>query len=159
MNEQSIENNPTKIPNPSIKRKHVARIIAVQFVYARLLNQHVTIDELLNWYAELPVELAVIVSKFDKKLLESLLFGASEMQGAITDKLLELLAERWQTKRMPYVMRAILICATYEIIYMPKLANGIIIDEYVGVADAFLDDKDIGFVNGVLQELIKKLRP
>lgn len=158
MNEQTSENITGKIPNPSIKRKHVARIIVVQFVYARLLNQHLSNEDLLHWYDELPPELAVIGSKFDRKLLLSLLYGATEMQGAIVEKLDELLLERWKSKRMPYVMRAIFICAAYEIIYTPKLANGIIIDEYVGVADAFLDDKDIGFVNGVLQELIKKLR-
>jgi N utilization substance protein B len=159
MNEQKSENVTGKIPNPSIKRKHVARIVAVQFAYARLLNQYVSVDNLLNWYDELPPELAVINSKFDRKLLMSLLYGVGEMQGAITDKLQELLSDRWIAKRMPYVMRAIFICAAYEIIYTPKLANGIIIDEYVGVADAFLDDKDVGFVNGVLQELIKNLRP
>jgi transcription antitermination protein NusB len=85
-------------------------------------------------------------------------FGVTEMHGALTEKCSELLGDRWNGKRMPLLMRAMLLCALYEVIYTPNLATNIILDSYVGVADAFLDDKDIGFVNGVLQEMVKVLR-
>jgi transcription antitermination factor NusB len=145
-------------PNPSIKRKHIARLMAVQTIYACMIDKTLNAQDLLNWQAELPEKEAIIVSKPDAKLLNAIVFGAGEMYGSIVERLSELLGDRWNSKRMPMVMRAILICAMYEIIYTPKLAKLIIIDEYVGAADAFLDDKDVSFVNGVLQEITMILR-
>ncbi len=165
MNEDIVNNPPanppvakTIKPNPSIKRRHIARLMAVQTIYACMIDKSSNVQDMLNWQADLPPKEAIIVSKPDVKLLHSLVFGATEMYGAIVGRLQELLGDRWYSKRMPTVMRAIFICAVYEIIYTPSLASGIIIDEYVGVADAFLDDKDVGFVNGVLQEIVGVLR-
>jgi N utilization substance protein B len=144
--------------NPSIKRKHIARLIAVQTIYACMIDAEVTARDMLDWQLALPKEQAIIVSAPDKKLLEALVYGVTEMHGALTEKCAELLGERWTAKRMPSIMRAILLCGLYEVIYTPTLATNIILDSYVGVADAFLDDKDVGFVNGVLQEMVKVLR-
>jgi transcription antitermination factor NusB len=160
MNE-TTQNNPeikTIKPNPSIKRKHIARLMAVQTIYACMIDKTLSAQKMLDWQADLPENEAIIVSKPDVKLLHSLVFGATEMYGAIIGHLQDILGDRWYSKRMPTVMRAIFICAVYEIIYTPSLARGIIIDEYVGTADAFLDDKDVGFVNGVLEELMGALR-
>jgi transcription antitermination protein NusB len=82
-----------------------------------------------------------------------------EARAGLEEKLEILLGMRWTGKRMPMLMRAILLCAVYELIYTPTLRASIIINQYVGVADAFLDDSDIGFVGGVLQEMTKALRP
>ena len=154
-----VASEPKSIkPNPSIKRKHIARLMAVQTIYACMIDKSLSVQGMLDWQADLPTNEAIIVSKPDVKLLHSLVFGATEMYGSIVGRLQEQLGDRWYSKRMPTVMRAIFICAVYEVIYTPKLASGIIIDEYIGAADAFLDDKDVGFVNGVLQELVNALR-
>jgi N utilization substance protein B len=148
--------------NPSLQRKHAARIAAVQCLYARMIDASCSAQTLVAWHME-QVE-AEDAEGFtpvmpDKKLLQGIVVGASEARVALEEKLAALLGERWTSKRMPLLMRALLQAALYELIYTPTLKTRIILDQYVGVADAFLDESDVGFVNGVLQEISQAIRP
>lgn len=151
-----------KAENPSLLRKHAARIVAVQCIYSHMMDPAMSLANMLKWQAEQIQSQdneTTLSYAPDKKLLHGIVMGVNEAMTALETKLLELLTERWSAKRMPVVMRAILLCALYELIYTPTLRTSIIIDQYVGVSDAFLDDSDIGFVNGVLFEITTQLRP
>ena len=149
-------------PNPSLQRKHAARIVAVQTIYSQIMDPAISLRHMLEWQQE---QIAAKDSETtlsyapDKKLLQTIVRGVEEAFPSLESKLLDLLGDRWSAKRMPMVMRAILMAALYELMYTPSLRTSIIIDQYVGVADAFLDESDIGFVNGVLQEITTALRP
>ncbi len=152
----------TDHPNPSLQRKHAARIAAVQFMYSRIIDPSVPLKHLLAWQQEqmeAKDKETTLPYPPDKKLLQGLITGCEEFRAALENKMQEILTDRWSGKRMPAVMRAIFLTASYELIYTPALRTSIIIDQYVGVADAFLDESDIGFVNGVLQEISAQLRP
>ncbi len=143
----------------SLQRLHSARLASVQCVYARLAYPSISHDDLFNWVMELKGEERLLKPAPNKKLFRSIFYGAEENRTAIEADLERILASRWFSHRMPAVMRAIFYCATYEFLYTPKLNTNIIIDQYVGVSDAFLDDSDTGFVNGALQEIARDIRP
>jgi transcription antitermination protein NusB len=148
--------------NPSLQRKHAARIAAVQCLYARMIDVSCSPQTLVTWHMEqAQADDAEGFSSVmpDKKLLQGIVFGISEARTALEEKLSALLGERWISKRMPLLMKALLQAALYELIYTPSLKTRIILDQYVGVADAFLDESDVGFVNGVLQEISQAVRP
>ncbi|TAE83529.1 MAG: hypothetical protein EAZ74_00690 [Alphaproteobacteria bacterium] len=150
---------PQQPYNSSLVKKHMSRIAAVQCIYASLMDATTPLPTLIALQLEQKGEDAWLPKTPDKKLLQGIVLGTSEMHKALNARLSESLGERWTGTRMPLVMRALLLCALYEALYTPALRPIIIIDQYVGVADVFLDDPDIGFVHGVLHELMHSLRP
>lgn len=146
-------------PNSSLERKHAARLAAVQCIYSRMIDTKTPKQSLLDWQLEQAGEERFLPKTPDKKLMQAIFLGSEEMRDALNEHAERILGERWSGARMPRVMRAIFLGALYELIYTPKLKKQIILKEYVTVADAFLDAKDVGFVNGALQELVNDLRP
>jgi len=78
----------------------------------------------------------------------------SEIDGLIGGKL----AEGWTLERLDRPMRAILRAGTYELIARADVPVGSIISEYVDVAHAFYDQRESGFVNGLLDAIAKERR-
>ncbi len=144
--------------NSSLKAKHAARLAAVQGVYARMIHAGGTLDAMLAWQMEEVGDDAPLPIAPEKKLLQGVTVGVEENREALESHLTRILSDRWTGKRMGLLMRALLLCAIYEALYHPKLETAILVDQYVGVADAFLDDADIGFVNGVLGEILQDVR-
>ena len=59
---------------------------------------------------------------------------------------------------MPFV-RAILRAATFELMELADVPARVAISEYVNVAHAFFDGDEPKVINGVLDQLARKLRP
>lgn len=77
-----------------------------------------------------------------------------EIDATVTDRL----AEGWKLDRLDRSMRAILRAGTYELMARPDVAVGTVIDEYLDVAHAFFDEKEVKFVNGLLDKVAKDVR-
>lgn len=141
--------------NPSLIKKSAARLAAVQCLY-QVDFENKAADQLIVERMGLEEDDSHFVP--DAKLLRGIVTGALQEKAVLEEKLSALLGERWRNYLMKPLMRAILLAAGYEIIYHPQLKPAIIINEYVGVAAEFFDDVEIGFVNGVLQEIATRLR-
>jgi N utilization substance protein B len=77
-----------------------------------------------------------------------------EIDGVIVARL----AEGWKLERLDRAMRAILRAGTYELLARPDVTVGTVIDEYLDVAHAFFDEKEVKFVNGLLDKVAKDVR-
>ena len=77
-----------------------------------------------------------------------------EIDQAITAKL----AEGWSLARLDKAMRAILRAGTYELLARPDVTVGTVIDEYLDIAHAFFGEKDVKFVNGLLDKVAGDVR-
>lgn len=157
----SDETNDEQTPavNMSLRRKHAARIAAVQCLYAVAMNPSLSNQQLIDWQLEQTGEERWLPVQPETKLLRQVLVGTRDHQEAIDHHLGRILEERWSGKRMSQTMRAVFRAAVYELLFQTGLEARIIIDQYVGVADTFLDANDVSFVNGVLIELCRDLRP
>ena len=144
----------------SISRS-AARLAAVQALYqqemegtptARLLHEFhnhrlgATIEG--ETYAEAEI------SFFDD-LVEGTLARRDEIDQLITKRL----AQGWSLERLDKPMKAILRVGAYELIARPDVPMASVISEYVDVADAFYDQREKGFVNGLLDAIAKAARP
>jgi transcription antitermination protein NusB len=69
------------------------------------------------------------------------------------------LATGWRLARIDSIVRAILRAATLELIELPEVPPRVIISEYIEVARAFFEGDEPKLVNGVLDQLARKLRP
>jgi N utilization substance protein B len=68
------------------------------------------------------------------------------------------LARGWPLKRIETVVRAILRAGAFELDRKPDVPARVVVSEYVDVAHAFLDEKETGMVNAVLDQLARQLR-
>jgi len=68
------------------------------------------------------------------------------------------LAKRWPLKRIETVVRAVLRAGAFELDRKPDVPARVVVSEYVDVAHAFLDEKETGMVNAVLDQLARQLR-
>jgi len=144
----------------SISRS-AARLAAVQALYqqemegtptARLLHEFhnhrlgATIEG--ETYAEAEI------SFFDD-LVEGTLARRHEIDQLISKRL----AQGWSLERLDKPMKAILRVGAYELIARPDVPMASVISEYVDVAAAFYDQRETGFVNGLLDAIAKAARP
>ena len=77
-----------------------------------------------------------------------------EIDAALTKRL----SAGWSLARLDRPMRAILRAGGYELIARADVPTATVISEYVDVADAFYEKREIGFVNGLLDSVAKDVR-
>ena len=144
----------------SISRS-AARLAAVQALYqqemegtptARLLHEfhHHRLGATIEGETYANAE----ISFFDD-LVEGTLARRDEIDALITERL----AKGWSLERLDKPMKAILRVGAYELIARPDVPKPSVISEYVDVADAFYDQREKGFVNGLLDSIARSARP
>src|SRR5712675_3220416 len=68
------------------------------------------------------------------------------------------LAAGWPLKRIEAVLRAVLRAGAYELGHRSDVPARVIVSEYVGVANAFVDKDETGMINAVLDQIARQLR-
>jgi N utilization substance protein B len=104
-----------------------------------------TIDEVE--YADAEVD-------FFDDLVKGVSARADELDALIAARL----ASGWSLARLDKPMRQILRAGAYELAARPDVPVATIISEYVDVAKAFYDQRESGFVNGLLDAVAKDAR-
>lgn len=84
--------------------------------------------------------------------------GVVREQRAIDPLVDEVLAEKWPLRRVEAILRAVLRAGAYELSHRPDVPARVVINEYVDVAAAFLDQEETGMVNAVLDQLARRTR-
>ena len=88
---------------------------------------------------------------------ESLVRGVTEKQSDI-DGYLKQTSENWSLDRMPYMDRAILRLAVYEMLFADDVPISVAIDEAVELAKTYGgEDESSRFVNGVLGKIARMI--
>ena len=85
--------------------------------------------------------------------------GVVRRQREIDPLIDQQLATGWRLARIDSILRAILRAATFELMELPDVPARVVISEYIEVAHAFFEGDEPKVVNGVLDQLARKLRP
>lgn len=75
------------------------------------------------------------------------------------DSTIESVSEHWTVSRMPLIDRNVLRIAVFELISEPAVPTAVIISEAVRLAATYSTERSSSFVNGILSNLARKLRP
>lgn len=78
---------------------------------------------------------------------------------ALIDSLVGQAAVSWEIERMPVVDRTILRLGTYELLEQPTTPVAVVIDEAVELAKRYSTEDSGAFVNGVLSQIARQVRP
>ena len=90
---------------------------------------------------------------------DAIVIGVDEAREAVDALISERLATGWTMQRLDPTMLQILRAGTYELRDRREIATAVIINEYVDVADAFFDEREKGFANGLLDAIARSVRP
>lgn len=144
--------------SPSIAKRRAARLAFVQSLYqARLEGAPKTVAQYHADIRRRMTDEEDPTPEPDFKFLKKLQEGFATEQAAVQLRLTEQMAKGRAFGRISPLMQSLLEAGAYELIYYPETRAKILLDEYVGIAAEFFDNPELGFVNGVLQEVVRKL--
>lgn len=142
-------------------RRAGARLAAVQALYqmeqteesSRAVIREFMEDRLGVGPDEEPIEEA------DPDLFKAIVNAVIANQAPVDKAILSRLSKGWKLSRLDATTRAILRAACAELIVHQELSKVVVIDEYVSLAHDFFDKTEANFVNAVLDNIARDLRP
>lgn len=162
MNQRGAAREPHR--SPKAQRRGAARLAAVQALYQIELTG-ASPDRVLREFVTHRIEpnpgdeAEETIGETDRELFAAIVRGASERRAELDEMVSSALAAGWSLERMDRVLRALLRAGAYELFARAETPARVAITEYVGVANAFYEGREPGFVNGVLDKLARVLRP
>lgn len=142
------------------KTRSAARLAAVQALY-QLEMEGTPMAQLLHEFHEHRLGATiedVTYTRAEVDFFNDVVKGVDARRDEIDGHISAKLSEGWSIDRLDRPMRQILRAGTYELLARKDLPAGVIINEYVDVADAFYAKREKGFVNGVLDAIAKAVR-
>lgn len=142
------------------KTRSAARLAAVQALY-QLEMEGTPMAQLLHEFHEHRLGATiedVTYANAEVDFFNDVVKGVDARREEIDAQIVAKLSEGWSIDRLDRPMRQIIRAGTYELLARKDLPAGVIINEYVDVADAFYAKREKGFVNGVLDAIAKAVR-
>jgi transcription antitermination protein NusB len=97
-----------------------------------------------------PLETADV--DFFKRITE----GVVTEQALIDASIKARLAKGWRLERIDSIVRAAVRAGTFELLRCEDVPIAVILDEYVGIVDAFFEGPESGFANALLDRLARE---
>lgn len=93
-------------------------------------------------------------SKWLISLLKEVILNKQDIDKNVSEKF----DKNWSLKRMDSTLLSILRCGCAEFLIFDNTPVKVIINEYTNIASTFFNEKEIDFVNGILDSLAQKFR-
>jgi N utilization substance protein B len=141
-------------------RRGAARLAAVQALYqmdiaATGLND--ILAEFESHWIGREVEGAQYLPA-EAAFFRDIVSGVVREQRSLDPMIDKVLAGGWPLKRIEAILRAVLRAGAYELAHRSDVPARVIVSEYVGVANAFVDRDETGLVNAVLDQIARQFR-
>ncbi|WP_346928300.1 transcription antitermination factor NusB [Clostridium sp.] len=128
-----------------------SREIATRLVFEMSINKESYVDIIENFRENTEEKIEDIDFEYVIRVLK----GISENEAQINETISKYLV-KWKLERLPKMNLAILKMASYEILFEEDIPNKVTINEAIELAKKYGDDNAPSFINGVLNNLIKK---
>ena len=93
----------------------------------------------------------------DSDYIREVLVGVTTHRAEL-DELLDVHAHGWKRNRISNVARAVILLASYEMLYMPSVPTRVSLNEAIELMKKYDEDKARIFVNGVLNAISRDER-
>lgn len=128
-----------------------SREIATGLLFEMSINKESYVDIIENFRENTEEKIEDIDFEYVIRVLK----GVSENEAYINETISKYLV-KWKLERLPKMNLAILKMASYEILFEEDIPNKVTINEAIELAKKYGDDNAPSFINGVLNNLIKK---
>ena len=142
------------------RSRSAARLAAVQALYQQEMEQtpiRVLLHEFHHHRLGATIE-DVEYTDAEVDFFDDIVSGAHARTAELDALIAGKLAEGWSLARLDKPMRQILRAGAYELVARIDVPTASIISEYVDVAKAFYDKREVSFVNGLLDAIAKDVR-
>ena len=134
------------------------RKIAVQAVFQFFFSKE-DVNKILEEFCNYRIkEFKNYKKKYDTDFLKKVVVGVHQNEKKITKMIECHLSENWLIDRVDLTMKAIISLAIYELMSYENIPLQVIINEYVSIANQYLDKSNTGFINGILDNIGKNIR-
>ena len=134
------------------------RKIAVQAVFQFFFSKE-DVNKILEEFCNYRIkEFKNYKKKYDTDFLKKVVVGVHQNEKKITNMIECNLSENWLIDRVDLTMKAIISLAIYELMSYENIPLQVIINEYVSIANQYLDKSNTGFINGILDNIGKNIR-
>jgi N utilization substance protein B len=156
---ESAPSSASAEPTPDPNARRAARLAAVQAVYQMELTG-IRADDVIEEFVDhrFTRSLDLPAGEPDEGFFADVVRGVPRLQTEIDSAIAKSLATNWKLQRIDSILRAILRSAGYELIARPDVPGKVVIDQYLGVSQAFFDGDEPGFVNAVLDRMARRKR-
>lgn len=161
-----------KFVSEKIRMKSAARLAAVQATYMIEYGQ-LSVDEAIKDFINGEVGRYVIddesteyeekeelveIEQMDTSYFAELTRGVHKEKEQLEKSLAHYLREGWSFERFDGTLRALLLCAAYELVHTTDVDATVIVKEYVDLAYAFFAKSEPKMVNALLDQIAKQVR-
>ena len=129
-----------------------SRILAVQALYQLYLNR----DANKNIVIKSLLQNKESKNKADKNFFLKLVKETLEKQKILKDKII-LASNKRKFNKMETLLKVILELGTCELFYFKNIPTNVSLSQYVKVGSSFLNDKEVGLINGILDKVSKNI--
>jgi len=133
--------------------RRFSRELVIQFLYLTEMNEGETEDQLESFWENNSCK-EKDVQTFTEDILRDIFDHKKEI-----DALLEKFSDNWTLSRMTVIDRNLLRMAASELMYSKTVPPKVVIDEAVEIAKKFGTADSPNFINGVLDRILKELKP
>ena len=134
------------------------RKIAVQAVFQFFFSKE-DVNKILEEFCDYRIkEFKNYKKKYDTDFFKKVVVGVYQNEKKITKMIECNLSEKWLIDRVDLTMKAIISLAIYELMSYENIPLQVIINEYVSIANQYLDKSNTGFINGILDNIAKNIR-
>lgn len=137
--------------NNTQMNRRKSREIATRLLFEMQINKENHLEILENFRENTDEKLSDIDFEYVTKVLSGVENNIEEIKETISKYLI-----KWKIERLPKMNLAILYMATYEILFEEEIPNKVTVNEAIELAKKYGDDNAPSFINGVLNNLIKK---
>ena len=127
-----------------------SREVALQLLYMCEFSDQNLEDALVHFWREGELDDRII--DFTRHLTEGTLKHKEDIDTFISKS-----SEHWRLDRMALIDRNVMRMAVYEFLYTPETPRKVVINEAIEVAKRFSTEESTQFVNGILDNIRKKL--
>lgn len=135
--------------------KSLQRLLVVQSIYQLSINRdaiNYNINDIFNQIIE-NSEYKKSISKSNLAFAEKIFLGVKDNSDEINRDLRDVLSNKNKIESIDPLLLAIFHPAIYELKYGPKISKKVVISEYLIIANNFFSSKEIGLLNGVLDNI------
>ena len=141
-------------------RRGAARLAAVQALYQMDIAS-TGVNEILAEFESHWIGREVEGAQYlpaEAAFFRDVVSGVVREQRSLDPLIDQALAAGWPLKRIEAILRAVLRAGAYELGHRSDVPARVIVSEYVGVANAFVDKDETGMINAVLDQIARQLR-
>ena len=129
-----------------------SRILAIQALYQLSLNKDAKVNEVIKNLTHNEES----KNKADKIFLSKLVKETIKKKTKLVNEIISV-SNKNKFNKMETLLKVILELGTCELFYFKNVPTNVSLSQYVKVGSSFLNDKEVGLINGILDKVSKNI--